>query len=306
MLQMIFLASMMPHLAPPRMKLIIVSGLSGSGKSVALSTLEDLGYYCIDNLPAGLLPDFVKQMLRSGQGATNRLSAVAIDARNMVQDIRDFSNVLAKIRQLKVPVEILFLDAEKATLIRRFSETRRRHPLTNDAISLAEAIDEEASLLSVISEFADLRIDTTHLNVHQLRDMLTQRVGNQESESLSILLTSFGFKNGVPVDVNFVFDVRCLPNPHWDPQLRNQTGLDDDVQLFLSGQEEVVAMLTDIKHYLQTWLPRYVSENRSYLTVAIGCTGGQHRSVFLAEQIAQSLRDEYPSLLIKHRELRNL
>ncbi|MBL4851540.1 MAG: RNase adapter RapZ [Gammaproteobacteria bacterium] len=288
------------------MRLIIVSGLSGSGKSVALGTLEDLGYYCIDNLPAGLLPDFAKQMLRLDGGATSRLSAVAIDARNMVQDIRDFSNVLEKIRQLKVPVEILFLDAEKATLIRRFSETRRRHPLTNDKTSLAEAIDEEASLLSVISEFADLRIDTTHSNVHQLRDMLTQRVGTQESESLSILLTSFGFKNGVPVDANFVFDVRCLPNPHWDPQLRNQTGLDDDVQLFLSGQEDIVAMLTDIKHYLQTWLPRYASENRSYLTVAIGCTGGQHRSVFLAEQIAQSLRDEYPSLLIKHRELRNL
>ena len=271
------------------MKLIIVSGLSGSGKSVALGTLEDLGYYCIDNLPAGLLPDFAKQMLHSSKDANHRLSAVAIDARNMVQDIRDFSDVLEKIRGLKIPVEILFLDAKKETLIRRFSETRRRHPLTNDETSLAEAIDEEASLLSVISGFADLRIDTTHTNLHQLRDILAQRIGKKNGDGLSVLLTSFGFKNGVPVDANFVFDVRCLPNPHWDPQLRSQTGQDEEVQLFLSRQEDVVSMLADIQCYLQTWLPRYAMENRSYLTIAIGCTGGQHRSVYLVEQIAQSL-----------------
>ncbi len=285
------------------MKLIIVSGLSGSGKSVALGTLEDLGYYCIDNLPAGLLPDFAKQMLRSADNAVNRLSAVAIDARNMVQDIHDFSDVLGKIHQLKVPVEVLFLDAKKETLIRRFSETRRKHPLTSDKVSLAEAIDKESSLLSVISEFADLRIDTTYTNVHQLRDMLAQRVGKKEGDGLSVLLTSFGFKNGVPVDANFVFDVRCLPNPHWDPQLRKLTGIDDDVKLFLSRQEDVMSMLADIKHYLQTWLPRYAMENRSYLTIAIGCTGGQHRSVFLVESIADGLRDECSSLLVRHREL---
>ena len=285
------------------MKLIIVSGLSGSGKSVALGTLEDMGYYCIDNLPAGLLPDFAKQMLRSADNAVNRLSAVAIDARNMVQDIRDFSDVLEKIRQLKVPVEVLFLDAKKETLIRRFSETRRKHPLTSDKISLAEAIDKESSLLSVISEFANLRIDTTYTNVHQLRNMLAQRVGKKEGEGLSVLLTSFGFKNGVPVDANFVFDVRCLPNPHWDPQLRKLTGMDDDVKLFLSRQEDVMSMLADLKRYLHTWLPRYAMENRSYLTIAIGCTGGQHRSVFLVESIADSLRGEYSSLLVRHREL---
>lgn len=285
------------------MKLIIVSGLSGSGKSVALGTLEDLGYYCIDNLPAGLLPDFAKQMLRADEGANNRLSAVAIDARNMVQDIRDFSSTLEKIRALNVPVEILFLDAKKETLIKRFSETRRKHPLSNENTSLAEAIDEEASLLSLISEFADLRIDTTHSNVHQLRDLLAQRMDKKNNDGLSILLTSFGFKNGVPVDANFVFDVRCLPNPHWDPQLRNQTGQDKDVQLFLSRQDDVVAMLDDIKQYLMTWLPRYAMENRSYLTVAIGCTGGQHRSVYLVEQIAQSLKQDYPSVLLRHREL---
>lgn len=285
------------------MKLIIVSGLSGSGKSVALGTLEDLGYYCIDNLPAGLLPDFAKQMLRAGEGANNRLSAVAIDARNMVQDIRDFSNTLEKIRALNVPVEILFLDAKKETLIKRFSETRRKHPLSNEKTSLAEAIDEEASLLSLISEFADLRIDTTHSNVHQLRELLAQRMDKKSNDGLSILLTSFGFKNGVPVDANFVFDVRCLPNPHWDPQLRSQTGQDQDVQLFLSRQDDVVAMLDDIKQYLTTWLPRYAMENRSYLTVAIGCTGGQHRSVYLVEQIAQSLKQDYPSVLLRHREL---
>ena len=285
------------------MKLIIVSGLSGSGKNIALGTFEDLGYYCIDNLPAGLLPDFAKQMLRASKGANNRLSAVAIDARNMVHDIRDFSNVLEKIRELGVPVEILFLDAKKETLIKRFSETRRKHPLTNENTSLAEAIDEEASLLALISEFAGLRIDTTYSNVHQLRELLAQRMGKKSSDGLSILLTSFGFKNGVPVDANFVFDVRCLPNPHWDPQLRSQTGQDEDVQLFLSRQDDVVAMLNDIKQYLTTWLPRYEMENRSYLTVAIGCTGGQHRSVYLVEQIAQSLKQDYPSLLLRHREL---
>jgi UPF0042 nucleotide-binding protein len=228
---------------------------------------------------------------------------VAIDARNMVQDIRDFSNVLEKIRELGVPVEILFLDAKKETLIKRFSETRRKHPLTNENTSLAEAIDEEASLLALISEFADLRIDTTHSNVHQLRELLAQRMDKKNSDGLSILLTSFGFKNGVPVDANFVFDVRCLPNPHWDPQLRSKTGQDEDVQLFLSSQDDVVAMLNDIKQYLTTWLPRYEMENRSYLTVAIGCTGGQHRSVYLVEQIAQSLKQDYPSLLLRHREL---
>lgn len=285
------------------MKLTIVSGLSGSGKSVVLGTLEDLGYYCIDNLPAGLLPNFAKQMLRGGEGATNRLSAVAIDARNLVRDLRGFSTILEKIRELQVPTEIVFLDAARETLIRRFSETRRRHPLTDNNTSLDEAIDQEYALLSVIAEFANLRIDTTHTNVHQLRDLVTQRVAKNDGNKLSLLLTSFGFKRGVPVDANFVFDVRCLPNPHWDPALRILTGLDKPVQDFLSRQEDFGRMLQDINDYLNNWLPKYAKENRSYLTIAIGCTGGQHRSVFLVDKLADSLRGDYQSLLVRHREL---
>lgn len=285
------------------MKLVIVSGLSGSGKSVVLGTLEDLGYYCIDNLPVGLLPDFAKQMLRAGENKMNHLSAVAIDARNMVQDLRDFAAVMQQIKELQVPVEIVFLDADKETLMRRFGETRRRHPLTDKSTSLDEAIDQEYDLLSMISEFANLRIDTTHTNVHQLRDLVTQRISVGDGVDFSLLLTSFGFKHGVPVDANFVFDVRCLPNPHWDSSLRKLTGLDQPVMDFLERQEDVMNIFADIKGFLENWLPKYKKENRSYLTVAIGCTGGQHRSVFLVEKLSDALRQDYGSLLSRHREL---
>ncbi len=285
------------------MKLVIVSGLSGSGKSVVLGTLEDLGYYCIDNLPVGLLPDFAKQMLRAGENKMNHLSAVAIDARNMVQDLRDFAAVMQQIKELQVPVEIVFLDADKETLMRRFGETRRRHPLTDKSTSLDEAIDQEYDLLSTISEFANLRIDTTHTNVHQLRDLVTQRISVGDGVDFSLLLTSFGFKHGVPVDANFVFDVRCLPNPHWDSSLRKLTGLDQPVKDFLERQEDVMNIFADIKGFLENWLPKYKKENRSYLTVAIGCTGGQHRSVFLVEKLSDALRQDYGSLLSRHREL---
>lgn len=285
------------------MKLVIVSGMSGSGKSVVLGTLEDAGYYCIDNLPVGLAPEFARQMLRAADSATIKRSAVAIDARNMAQDLGGFSAVLSEIRSLAIPVEIVFLDAAKTTLIRRFSETRRKHPLTNAATSLEEAIEHERTLLAAISEVADIHIDTTHSNLHQLRDIVMERVVKQQSTQLSLLLTSFGFKNGVPVDSNFVFDVRCLPNPHWDPVLRKLTGLDRPVADFLGRQADVDKMYIDIEQFLKTWLPLYAKEKRSYLTIAIGCTGGQHRSVYLVERLAGALRHDYASLLVRHREL---
>ena len=221
----------------------------------------------------------------------------------MVQDLRDFAAVMQQIKELQVPVEIVFLDADKETLMRRFGETRRRHPLTDKSTSLDEAIDQEYDLLSMISEFANLRIDTTHTNVHQLRDLVTQRISVGDGVDFSLLLTSFGFKHGVPVDANFVFDVRCLPNPHWDSSLRKLTGLDQPVMDFLERQEDVMNIFADIKGFLENWLPKYKKENRSYLTVAIGCTGGQHRSVFLVEKLSDALRQDYGSLLSRHREL---
>ncbi len=285
------------------MKLIIVSGMSGSGKSVVLGTLEDLGYYCIDNLPVGLLPDFAKQMLRAGKNQMNHLSAVAIDARNMVEDLRDFAAVMDQIKELQIPVEIIFLDADKKTLMRRFGETRRRHPLTDSHTSLEEAIERENTLLSTISEYTNLRLDTTYTNVHQLRELVIQRLAAGKNADFSLMLTSFGFKHSVPVDANLVFDVRCLPNPHWDVGLRKLTGHDAEVKSFLEKQDDVQTMLDDIKKFLDDWLPKYKKENRSYLTVAIGCTGGQHRSVYLVEKLAKLLEHDFSPLLVRHREL---
>ena len=284
------------------MKLIIVSGLSGSGKTVALHTLEDEDYYCVDNLPIGLLPNFVAEVSdRNIQPYEN--IAVGIDARSEPSDLRRFKEIIEHIREQGVDLEVIYLQAELTALIKRFSDTRRRHPLAKKGMPLPEAIEVERSLLSDIANVADLFVDTTYTNVHQLRDTIQEQVIKRRKGGLSILIQSFGFKHGTPTDSDFVFDVRCLPNPHWEPKLRPLTGLDADVVEFLSHQDDVNDMLKHITDYLHAWIPKFELQNRYYLTISIGCTGGQHRSVFIAEQLSNNFHDSAANVSIRHREL---
>lgn len=284
------------------MKLVIVSGLSGSGKTVALHTLEDEDYYCVDNLPLGLLPDFVERISnRSLQPYEN--IAVGIDARSEANDLRRFNEIIKPLREKNIQLEVIYLQADLNTLIKRFSDTRRKHPLTTKGLHLSEAIEVERVLLSAVASEADLFIDTTYTNVHQLREQIKQQIIKDSSGKLSLLFQSFGFKHGTPTDSDFVFDVRCLPNPHWEPNLRPLTGLDEDVAKFLQSQEEVQDMLEDIRSFLQTWIPRFEQQNRYYLTVSIGCTGGQHRSVFIAQHLCDDFKDIIDNVSVRHREM---
>ncbi|HFQ14692.1 MAG TPA: RNase adapter RapZ [Gammaproteobacteria bacterium] len=284
------------------MKLIIISGLSGSGKSIALNVLEDLQYYCIDNLPAAMLPALADQ-LQSSRHMTHEHIAVGIDARNMPADLAGFPAILEDLRARRLEVQIFFLEADNPTLIKRFSETRRRHPLSNEEVPLDEAIIQERSLLEAIAVEADLRIDTSRTNVHQLRELIRSRVRDGNGVQLSLLFESFGFKQGIPVDADFVFDVRCIPNPHWQPDLRRLTGRDPAVAEFLEQHADAVRMFEDIRDFLQNWIPRFEADNRSYMTVAVGCTGGQHRSVYMVEKLADWFREQRPGILLRHREL---
>jgi UPF0042 nucleotide-binding protein len=294
------------------MRLIVVSGLSGAGKSVALHTLEDLGFYCTDNLPASLLPEFARQMAAAAGGGERAAPAlpfeqvaVGIDARNPEPVLRQFPGLLAELTAQGARIELVFLDAEDAILIKRFSETRRRHPLSLGDVPLEEAIRRERYLLESLADQATIRIDTSHTTLHQLRDIVRERIGQRARDALSLLVQSFGFKHGVPKDADFVFDVRCLPNPHWDPQLRPYTGRDAPVAEYLASEPAVERMFATLAGFLDTWVPEFQAENRAYLTVALGCTGGQHRSVYLAERLAAHFQ-ERPSLTvqIRHRELR--
>lgn len=283
------------------MKLVIVSGLSGSGKSIVLHSLEDLGFYCIDNLPLSLLPSFAAQMSGSPRGDYEH-AAVGIDARNLSDDFASFPDVLAEIRAHGLDCEILFLQAENNVLIKRFSETRRKHPLARSGISLAEAIGRERKLLAELAVNADWCIDSSHTNVHQLRDLVRGRM-LKEARSLTLTFMSFGFKHGIPVDADFVFDVRCLPNPHWVPQLRALTGMDQEVGEFLEQQPLVNEMFEDLSSFIERWVPRFQADSRAYMTVAIGCTGGQHRSVYLSQRMAGHFHEADIDVLLRHREL---
>ncbi|KIP98484.1 MULTISPECIES: RNase adapter RapZ [Pseudomonas] len=284
------------------MRLIIVSGRSGSGKSTALDVLEDNGFYCIDNLPAGLLPELAERALLHTELLHPQV-AVSIDARNLPSQLKRFSELLDEVRGRNIRCDVLYLDASEETLLKRFSETRRRHPLTNDQRSLAEAMVDETKLLSPIIDRADLKIDTTHLNLYQLRDTLKLRLLNQPEPGTAYLIESFGFKRGMPVDADLVFDVRCLPNPYWKPELRDFTGLEQPVEEYLAAQEDVQDMYQDIFAYLHKWLPRFAASNRSYVTVAIGCTGGHHRSVYLANRLGHALKPLLKNVQIRHRDL---
>jgi UPF0042 nucleotide-binding protein len=284
------------------MRLVIVSGFSGSGKSVALHALEDMGYYCIDNIPAALLKSFVAHILPRGDSVFESMG-VGLDARNRPEDIDSVPGLIQDLRASGITCELVFLQADEEVLMSRFSETRRKHPLSVKGAGLREALAQERDLLGSIINAADLFIDTTDTSAHELRERIRERVGEREPHTLSILIESFGYKHGLPADADFVFDVRCLPNPYWDPKLRHMSGLDQPVRAFLTEQSPVQAMIDDIVGFLETWISKYQDFQRSYLTVAIGCTGGQHRSVYIAEEIAARLSPSFGPIRTRHNEL---
>ena len=283
-------------------RLIIVSGLSGSGKTVALHVLEDLGYYCIDNLPARLLKGVVEEV-SSGPSEVGRGIAVGIDARNRRSDLQSLPRLIEEFREHNIQTDVLFVLADDEVLLKRYSETRRRHPLAAHGAELRGAIDAEREILAEVIDSADLIIDTSRTSVYELADIIRDRVDRRPPASLSVLIESFGYKNGIPADADFVFDLRCLPNPYWDLNLRHLTGLDELVVDFLDAQESVAAMHADILAFLERWIPEYRKSSRGFLTVAIGCTGGQHRSVYMAEILAASLHELPGPVSTRHKEL---
>ena len=283
------------------MKLTIISGRSGSGKSTVLHVLEDLGYYCIDNLPASLLPALANRISEDGNDLP--LVAVSIDARNVSEDLEKVPEILTELKNTQISTQILFLDANSKTLLRRFNESRRKHPLSTETIGLKEAINFESDLLEHISLLASLTIDTSSMSLQTLRQTVKEQFLGNQSSATALLFQSFGFKHGVPVDADIVYDVRCLPNPYWDASLRSLTGLDKPVADFLGADAEVTEMLADISHFLVKWLPNFEANNRSYITIAVGCTGGQHRSVYLCERLSQAFAEKLANVQVRHREL---
>lgn len=283
-------------------RVVLVTGLSGSGKSIALHVLEDTGYYCIDNLPVSLFEALVRDITLQPARARG-LTAVGIDARSPQAELSRLPALIKRLRDHGVDCEIVFLDAEDQVLIQRFSETRRRHPLTEDGRTLEQAISLERQTLEPLLDLTRLKIDTTRTTLHELREIIRARVGERESGEMSIMLQSFGFKHGVPRNADFVFDARCLPNPHWQPDLRPYTGRDQPVADFLGPDLQVRAMLSQVSEFLTHWIPCFEREGRSYLTIAVGCTGGQHRSVYLVEQLTKFLEKQGRSVVSSHREL---
>lgn len=281
------------------MNIVILSGRSGAGKSICLRVLEDLGYFCIDNLPAELLPFLADKM----PTRKNNL-AVSIDGRSSEQQLKKFSSVIEHLRAQGVTCQIVFLDADEQTLLKRYQETRRKHPLTDKETSLLEAFKKERDILEPISLLVDMPIDTTHLSMQQLRKLLFDRLRPEEhTTNLSLLVFSFGFKFGAPSDVDYVFDVRCLPNPYWEPELSTLDGRDDKVITFLKNQPLSQEMISDIEQFLLKWIPHYETVNRHYVNIGIGCTGGQHRSVYIAETLGKQLKVLNYDVQVRHREL---
>lgn len=284
--------------APP--PLVIVSGMSGSGKSVALNTFEDLGYYCVDNLPAELLPEFVRRLLANANPPDK--IAVGIDARSL-GDLADVPEVLSQIGALGLDPKLLFFDTADDILLRRYADTRRRHPLSHLGLVLADAISLERQALKPLRQIADGVLDTSSLNVHQLRRQILTEYG-LSGGGLSLLFESFAYRRGVPAEADFVFDARVLPNPHWDARLRPLSGRDADVRDYLESQQDVLAYVAQIQGFLDAWLPKLQSDTRSYVTVAFGCTGGRHRSVYMAERLARHCRETgWAEVATHHREL---
>jgi UPF0042 nucleotide-binding protein len=281
-------------------KLILVTGLSGGGKSTALRALEDLGYYCADNLPAALLPEFAQQI--KSNPTRYSMTALGVDARSPAKDLEGIAAWLKDLSSSSLDSQLLFLTADSRAIIKRFSETRRRHPLTRDKDSLPQAIAKEVELLSNLKERADWVIDTSDTNIHQLRRQVWNYAGS-DNDAMTVVLESFAFKRGVPQDVDFIFDARILPNPFWEEDLREMSGRDQAVIEWLEQNQSVNGMQQDILTFLKTWLPEFRHSQRSYVTVGIGCTGGRHRSVYLVDRLARGLGADYGTVLIHHREM---
>ena len=287
-------------MASPGQDVIIVSGMSGGGKSTALNALEDLGYYCIDNLPGAMLPYFGPQI--SANPDLYRKVALGIDARSRESDLQVVLDWMASLREDGFDCKLLFVTADKPVLIKRFSETRRRHPLTGSDKVLPDAIENEKQLLEPLRRKANQVIDSSNTNIHQLRRQVWNFV-DRHSSGMAIVLQSFAFKQGVPQDVDFMFDARILPNPYWQDELRSLTGKDDAVRSWLEHDQRVVKMTADIQDFMNTWLPAFQNAQRSYVTIGIGCTGGKHRSVYLAEKLAISLSKKHANVLVHHRDM---
>ena len=279
-------------------RLAVLSGLSGAGKTIALRTLEDLDYYCVDNLPAALMPELVQAV----SGGGHRRIAVGVDVRNRAEDLNRLPEVLAELARRGIDYQLIFLDTRDEVLIKRYSETRRRHPLSAEGLPLNDAIALERKLLRPLAAIADRVIDSSELNVHQLRRLIATELGMAGRE-LSLLFESFAYKRGLPADADFVFDARCLPNPHWDARLRPLSGKDTPVREWLEERPEVGRFLAQLRGFLDEWLPRFEAESRSYVTICIGCTGGRHRSVYLCERLAEHFRASRDQVLSFHREL---
>ena len=282
-------------------QLVLLSGLSGSGKTIALHALEDLDYYCVDNLPSGLLQAFIKQILENPQRYSS--VAVAIDARDRSEDLASVPDWLSRLADKGIESKLLFLTADRKTLLQRFSETRRRHPLTGDNITLPAALDLEREILEPLKTAADFIIDTSDINLHQLRRQIAKLTRHDQSAEMTVILQSFAFKHGVPQDLDFLFDVRCLPNPHWESQLRSLSGRDQAVMDWLGADAMACDFLADTNAFLQRWLDKFAASQRSYITIGIGCTGGQHRSVYLVEQLGVLLSGKTQKIQLVHREL---
>ncbi|MEM8499496.1 MAG: RNase adapter RapZ [Pseudomonadota bacterium] len=289
---------------PTGRKLAIISGRSGSGKTTALHVLEDAGYYCIDNLPAALLPALVEQT-RITKSEEYQHLAVCIDARNSAADIARFDEFIEHL-PADIHAEVIYLDANGEELLKRFSETRRKHPLSDRFTALKEALEAEKELLAPIANGATLTIETSQMNIYELRDIVRQRVIGDTLGGIAILFESFGFKRGIPTDADIVYDVRCLPNPYWSKELRKFSGLDQGVIEFLEEHQSVHDMFDDIAQFLERWLPQFQANNRSYVTVGIGCTGGQHRSVYMSERLLKQFSKQFDNVQVRHRELKRI
>lgn len=283
-------------------RLIIVSGLSGAGKTVVLNALEDLSYYTIDNLPVSLLNILIEQFSETDNKLAKQI-AIGIDARNSLDDFSFLPETIASLQNKDIPTELIFIEANDDVLTKRFSETRRKHPLSSDSVSLTDAIKQERKIIDALAESADLRIDTSHMQLHELRSIVRERIDQRKKTSLSLQFMSFGYKNGIPKDADFVFDLRCLPNPYWNKDLRKYSGKDEPVIDFLSKQNITQQMLNDLEHFLERWIPQFEADNRSYLSIAFGCTGGHHRSVFIVEQLANKFNKTDRKVIIRHRDL---
>ncbi len=284
------------------MRLIIVSGLSGSGKSVALHLLEDIDFYCVDNIPAALLKPFISHTLRDTDEVYPR-TAVGLDARNRPNEIETIPALVAELRRIGISCEVLYLHANDEVLLKRYAETRRKHPLVTGGVSLREAIATERKLLEPITLAADLVLDTSHMGVHALRERIRERIDRRREGRLALMFESFGYKHGIPGDADFVFDVRSLPNPYWEQALRHLNGRDPEVREYLEGHASVGRMVDDLIAFLKVRITEFAQANRSYLTIALGCTGGQHRSVYIAERLADHFRQSYPQVLTRHDSL---